>query len=445
MKIGLIGNMNNNNFSLMRYMRDLGADAHLLLDSTDGKGSSSHFKPECDTWCIDKWSPYIHQTTIPNAPIAAFDAPVSWLMQLYNRFSIMSGHKTTIPLQSVSRQVIRCTYKEYDYLVCSGISPAVLSRIDRKPDIFYPYASGIEFFNSPDFLKKESQLNFFSKLFFDKTRERQLNGIRDAHVCLNCDMGETKKTFDSINVNFLPLFIPMVYCEQNRVDISSQIPSSMSSIINQIGSKRIFFHSARVMFEKPPAIPETDWAFHLSNKNTDVVLKSFAELIKIMPSSQVHLLIIEYGPDVEEAKSLVSKLGICEHVTWLPKMQRREVMWFLSKADLVFGEYVRSHGLLWGGTGWEALASGKALIQGNFFEKSDFLNTYGCPMPPMLSVRCDEDILRHLIFAVEYPETLKQIGNDAKVWFDRYQGSGLARKCLDLLTCRSQENRPGVA
>ena len=53
MKIALIGNMNNNNFALMRYFRILGADAHLLLYSNDGKGELSHFKPECDTWDIE--------------------------------------------------------------------------------------------------------------------------------------------------------------------------------------------------------------------------------------------------------------------------------------------------------------------------------------------------------------------------------------------------------
>ena len=36
MRLGILGNMNNNHFSLMRYMRDLGIDAHLLLYSDDG-------------------------------------------------------------------------------------------------------------------------------------------------------------------------------------------------------------------------------------------------------------------------------------------------------------------------------------------------------------------------------------------------------------------------
>ena len=71
MKIAVVGNMNNNGFALMRYFRDLGADAHLLLNANDGTGDLSHFRPDSDTWNISAWSPFIHQTDIPNAPIAA--------------------------------------------------------------------------------------------------------------------------------------------------------------------------------------------------------------------------------------------------------------------------------------------------------------------------------------------------------------------------------------
>ena len=54
MKIAFVGNMNNNNFAIMRYFRDLGADAHLVLWADDGRGPLEHFVPENDTWEIDR-------------------------------------------------------------------------------------------------------------------------------------------------------------------------------------------------------------------------------------------------------------------------------------------------------------------------------------------------------------------------------------------------------
>ena len=58
MKIALIGNLNNNHFSLMRYLRDLGFDTYLLLYMEDGKGTNAHFIPENDSWNIDKEAIY---------------------------------------------------------------------------------------------------------------------------------------------------------------------------------------------------------------------------------------------------------------------------------------------------------------------------------------------------------------------------------------------------
>ena len=49
-KIAVLGNMNNAGFVLMRHLRDLGEDAHLLLYKNDGAGYSSHFSLESDSW-----------------------------------------------------------------------------------------------------------------------------------------------------------------------------------------------------------------------------------------------------------------------------------------------------------------------------------------------------------------------------------------------------------
>ena len=70
-KIGLLGNMNNNNFAIMRYLRDLRVDAHLLLLSNDGKGSLSHFSAAADTTNMKKWRPFIKRISLSNHEISA--------------------------------------------------------------------------------------------------------------------------------------------------------------------------------------------------------------------------------------------------------------------------------------------------------------------------------------------------------------------------------------
>lgn len=51
----------------------------------------------------------------------------------------------------------------------------------------------------------------------------------------------------------------------------------------------------------------------------------------------------------------------------------------------------------------------------------------------MLPVRRQADVLRHLLDMAYNGARRDQIGQDAKVWFDRYNGIGLAKQWLDLL------------
>jgi hypothetical protein len=71
-RIAIVGNMNNGGFAIMRYFRDLGADAYLLPYLTDGSGNLAHFAPEADSWTIERWQPFIRQLNFPNTTEAVF-------------------------------------------------------------------------------------------------------------------------------------------------------------------------------------------------------------------------------------------------------------------------------------------------------------------------------------------------------------------------------------
>ena len=67
MKVAIIGNMNNNNFSLLRYLRDSNIDATLFLFENDGNYFSSHFNYTSDTFEVEKWEAHITKTKIINS------------------------------------------------------------------------------------------------------------------------------------------------------------------------------------------------------------------------------------------------------------------------------------------------------------------------------------------------------------------------------------------
>jgi hypothetical protein len=429
MKIALIGNMNNNNFAMMRYFRDLGADAHLLLYANDGKGTLSHFTPEADTWEIERWTPFIHQTEIPNAPLAAIDAPLATLVAIGSKLrSIMGLQKSSV--SSVTRGQIRRAYCGYDRLIASGSTPAALARIGRALDVFYPYSMGVEFLGCYEFTS--SSLGPWHRQFIYRAlRRRQLLGLARARCVVCTDREVTGRILAEFCVPSVHHTIPMVY-NREKYPESPPTPALADALrlIKQAGLSLL--HHARLMWKKNERYSNEEHLF--STKNSDWLIRAFAALIAARPHIAPRLFIVEYGPDVEATKKLVIELGIREYVTWLPKMARRELMWLLRRVSIGVGEFYNSDCMIWGGTGWETLASGKPLLQAFRFKEREFEEIYGYPPPPMLTVQSQADLLKNLIFAVDYPDKTAEIGVQASKWFDTYNGLSLAKKWLALAT-----------
>lgn len=429
MKIALIGNINNNNFAMMRYFRDLGADAHLLLNSDDGKGTLSHFKPECDTWELDRWKPFIHQTLIPNAAVAALNSPLSWLLAgralLRSRLGAQDGW-----VAPVSRREVRDAYSGYDRLVGSGITPAALHRAGWPLDVFYPYAIGVEYLRTGEFTAHFENMGVGRASLFRMIARRQAAGIRAARHVLNCE-GVTEGVLADIGVSSQRMAIPMVYSGEMlpRAAPNDQLEAAQNAIDR---SDFTVMHHARLMWKRRSGFTDESW--NLENKNSDWLLRAFARLSSERPARRLLLVMVEYGPDIEATRRLAEELGIANKIHWLPKMQRRELMWLLPKVSVACGEYYQVPRMIWGGTGWEALASGRSLLQGFNFAPGEFESIYGYPPPPLLPVTNEADVYRHLLDMADHPARREEMGTRAAEWFERFNGHGLAKQWLDLLT-----------
>lgn len=430
MKIGLIGNMNNNNFSLLRYFRDLGADAHLLLYAEDGQGSLSHFQPSADTWHLERWTPYIHQTAIPNTPIAALDFPFSWLMSARSFLKAKWGGNPTW-VAPVSRSQVRSTYAAYDRLLASGLSPATLQRIARRLDIFYPYAIQVEFLEAPQFTSWLHSARGLTRYGLRLLRQRQARGIRAATRVFNADPGITHETLVRHGARPLAMAIPMVYPHED-LPIAPPTEHLRQAQSQARAASFSALHHARLIWQNPGHWTPAEW--RSENKNAPRFFRALAQLLQQRPTAQPRVFVVEYGPDVAATRSLISDLGLDPFVTWLPLMPRKELMWLLAQVSLAVGQFYDVPRMIWGGTGWEALASGKPILQGFQFADGEFESLYGYPAPPLLGVRTEADILAALLSVADRPEHLAAIGTAARAWFDRHNGIGLARQWLEQLT-----------
>ena len=103
MKIALIGNMNNNNFALMRILRKEGLDAHLFLYTNE------QFFPSEDSDNLSNWKNFIHDLKISNGkPDILF----------FNKKEL--AHKL----------------KDFDCLIGNGVAPYLLKRINESDDFY---------------------------------------------------------------------------------------------------------------------------------------------------------------------------------------------------------------------------------------------------------------------------------------------------------------------
>jgi len=210
MRIALIGNMNNNKFSLMRYFRDLGVDAHLLLYANDGTGSCSHFRPEDDTFDIKKWKPFIRQMQITNAPSSALSFPANVMLAVYSVTKKMLGLNDSYALP-VPKQYIRKCFESYDYILCCGIASAFLHCVGIRVDIFSPYASGIEFFGSPEETARINDRFFLYRWLTRKVMVAQSTGLKAVRYVCTADLGLTFTALKELDIVPTPLAIPMVF------------------------------------------------------------------------------------------------------------------------------------------------------------------------------------------------------------------------------------------
>ena len=430
MKVALIGNMNNNNFSLLRYFRDIGVDAHLLLYSNDGRATLSHFSPESDCWNYNEWEKYIHYTVIPNAPIAVLDFPFSWIISITSFFKSLF-FTNAFWTKPISRNKITETYSGFDFIITSGITPATLQRVNISVDIFYPYSSGIEFVNSGSFKIQLERGSYFKRLIYKKVRDKQLIGIRKAKIVINSEMYLTQRILNELNIDSKKMFIPTVYNVYNQDKVV--LSNILLAIEKDIELKDfVIFHHARLKWINNGDYTDSEWT--QENKNNNWVINQYYNFLKLNPSKKSLLIILEYGPDVQETKKLIASLGIEKYVVWLPKMKRKEIMWLIHKSTVICGEFHDLPRTIWGSTGWEALATGKPLLQYFDFEEGEFFNSYNIPEPPILKVNKEEDILFHLNEIASSKESCEKLSKETLLWFKKYNGLNLAKEIFKLIS-----------
>lgn len=432
MKIGLIGNMNNNNFALLRYFHDIGVDADLLLMTDDGVGALTHFSPESDTWDIKKWAPHIKRLEVSNRFVSAIGNKVPWSLLFWAKYAMLRTMRSgfAVHAKPPETEIIRRALQPYDYLIGSGITPALLKQVGRRLDIFYPYSSGVEWVGDAYMAAILDGPYILKRLAGRAVRLAQQKGILETRYAVTSDIGYTVPVFEKIGIRPLILHIPMLYKESSP----ASHPAELSSILKSLKKFDVRFMShTRHRWVNTGEWDDLTWDTKHS-KHNEWIITAYANFRRKCPNISSVLVLAEYGSDYAKTKQLCCELEIDNDVMWIPAMPRKYLLEIISACDVGVGEFYLTPHMAWGGVGWEIMACGKPLIQGFNFEEGEYTRLYGTPPPPLCAVSIPEQ-LNDWMLSLGQDKTLReQFGKECLDWFGANNGHGLARRWLELIT-----------
>jgi hypothetical protein len=415
MKIALVDNMNNNFFSIARYLRDDDIDAHLYIM----QNTQNHFLPQNDTFKDIETYNWIHNFPIKNK------------LQYY--------------LGTYRKEVYK-TFKDYDLVIACGYSLSFLKSSGIDVDIFIPYGSDLR--TSP-FLQsaKEQYLStsiklypktFIKRFFFKKIKFFHMKAVKEAAVILvYAPIKIMQDPLKKLNVNSINEQMPMLYNKENINKISIRKYLDINKITKLEESKFVVFnHSRQAWATNNNKL--NDFNKYLGIKRNDRVIKAFAKFVNSTKLTNPLLVLFKYGPDIKQSKNLIQDLGIEKYTIWLPVTPRKVILMLLKKYATFGTDQYReniSDGL--SGTAFEVLDSGVPLM--GHHSHQDLPENKWYLESPIIDVLTEDDIYEVFKDYENNQSKYNEIGIKSKEWFDENLGQGLADKYIKMIKLMAKD------
>lgn len=373
MRVACIGNMNNNLFTLTRYLRDAGVDAHLLVLNT----LHAHFEPFADTYDLS---------------YQAYTTHLDWGDQ---------------PGFRASTSRCRDDLEPYSFLIGCEHAPAFVDRIGRRLDIFMPCGDDILVYPF-----QKISLSRFPLTNYLMTKH-QAQGIRSARSLV---IGPNKINEETVR----------------RLGCTGMVSNTITPLIHDktYSLESIAFHAPRThWYQVMKDIRERhdivvlhhsrqDWrgnslAHHC--KANDVLIRGFANYVCSTRNKTAALVLVEYGRDVRASKDLIRELGIERNVFWLPLMFRKDLMPCISLIDIGCGEFRFSTVI--SGSISEVLALDKPLL--TYRDDERHLDIHP-ELYPIMRANTPEQVGAALSDYAARPEYYAQMGRLGAAWHRTY-------------------------
>lgn len=356
MKIIHVFNMNNDAYSIVKYMRRAGIDADLIIDKQDfgmthpqwedgqfAEGTNPYSLRDSDLSTfklLPAWIKVWDQTTRGGTPFSKSMNRID-LFHLVKGYDIVQAH---VPFTTYA-QFLPTPYVTYD---------AGWIR-------YFPYGTG----------------------FQDRLARR---GYSKAKVVLVTNP-DTFSIFDKLEYVKKTLFMPFL------IDLDIYHPSPKSEFKDEL---TLFAPSRQVWREK----------------GNDKMFRGYSMWIK-KTNRKSNLITVDWGPDSDRSKKLVRELGLEQHVTWIKPVQKRRLVEYYSDADVVLDQFVLGS---YGTAAPEAMACEKPVIM--YYSESAFTRSFR-ELPPLLNAFTSEEIAEKLTLC-EDEELRREVGKKSRAWVQKH-------------------------
>jgi glycosyltransferase involved in cell wall biosynthesis len=396
--------MNNNFFSIARYLRCAGYQADVLL----GPHEVQHFHPAADSRDLSFQGVVRH---------VSFGAPLG--------------------LSSTPASSIRAALAGYDVIFACGTAPAYLAKAGLRADVFVPYGGDLV-----DMTRWQLHYPHKAWRMFDFVRQ-QRRGIGMARVLQMSRVArpaDAQAAGDGQWVNevaiarFAPraerwtVNLPMVFHPQYDILLDHLLARShWGHVFDDLRRRHalVVVNHNRILFSDP--------GDH-NSKGTDILLRGWQAFRKAHPKVTAALVCVEYGRDVARGKALSSELGIADAVVWLPQMLRKDLMPLLMQADVVCGQF--AHSAMACGTIFEALVAGRPVLGKRTDTWYDDYVLY-----PMLKADTPALVAARLEEVVSHPEKAREMGREGRRWYEEEvvgRAIGLYERLIQSKVSRTQ-------
>lgn len=381
-KVAFINNMNNNFFSLVRYLREKDIDAHLFIFD-----EVFNFVIEADTFDDLNQLTYVHSIGKIN------------FRDFFNPFSL----KVRRAIKSLKQEL-----KDFDVIFACGML-AFFERAGIKIDVFMPY--GGDAYQLTDLFNYSRKKYFpysFLMRYIMKYQCRAIQNVRTVVSFASNDL-HVGDALTRMGRHWIDWNMPMIY------------PIECPINLNTWGFLRA--HDF-VLFSH---IRQT-WKTGTDYNGNDRAICAYAKFIKEKSQFKNPIFILfEYGCDVDASKALIAELQIEKYVRWMPSMQRKYIYAGLDEADLVTGIF-NEEVISFGGVTFEAFSRSIPVLGNAKVNRNGVTNDL-----PLVHAYTVDEIVNKLVDFQENPEKYKEIGKKSKEWFDQSVGEKMIDKYVDLI------------